>query len=236
MKIEVWSDIMCPFCYIGKRHFEVAMAQMSFRNEIEVVWKSFQLDPTLPVEPSGETVEQYLIERKGMSAEQTRGMLQQIAERGKAVGITFNQEKSIPVNTMQAHRMIHFAQERGLASQMEEALFRAYFTDIKNIGSLEVLADLAENIGIDRKEATAYLATNDGKEAVNSDIAEAQKLGVRGVPFFFVNKTYAISGAQPISTIAQILRQAYAETTHEDLSDSKRENDADGCGTESCDI
>ncbi len=236
MKIEIWSDIMCPFCYIGKRHFEVAKAQMSFRDEIEVVWKSFQLDPTLPAEGSTETVMDYLTKRKGMSPEQSQGMLQQITERGKAVGITFNQEKSIPVNTLQAHRIIHFAQDRGLASQMEEALFKAYFTDNKNIGNFEVLADLADGIGLDRKEAAQYLASEQGRDAVVADIAEAQKLGVKGVPFFFVNKTYAISGAQPISTIAQILRQAYAENNEKNLNESKNDTDNGSCSTDSCDI
>ena len=155
MKIEIWSDIMCPFCYIGKRHFEVAKAQVPFRDEIEVIWKSFQLDPTLPTQASGETVAEYLTKRKGMSIEQSQGMLQQITERGKAVGITFNQEKSIPVNTLQAHRMIHFAQANGKASQMEEALFKAYFTDNKNIGDSEVLINLAASIELDKQEAFA---------------------------------------------------------------------------------
>ncbi len=236
MKIEIWSDIMCPFCYIGKRHFEVAKAQMSFRDEIEVVWKSFQLDPTLPTEGSTETVMDYLTKRKGMSAEQSQQMLDQITERGKAVGITFNQEKSIPVNTMMAHRMIHFAQNRGLGSQMEEALFKAYFTDNKNIGDLEVLADLADSLGLDKQEAIQYFASDQGRDAVQSDIAEAQKLGVKGVPFFFVNNTYAISGAQPISTIAQILRQAYAENNTKNIKENKSEADSGSCTTDECDI
>ena len=236
MKIEIWSDIMCPFCYIGKRHFEVAKAQVAFRDEIEVVWKSFQLDPTLPTETNGETVEDYLIKRKGMTKEQTQGMLQQITERGKAVGITFNQEKSIPVNTFQAHRLIHFAQENGLASQMEEALFKAYFTNAKNIGNLEVLAELAVSIGLDKNETLEYLVSDKGADAVRADITEAQKLSVGGVPFFVIDRTYAISGAQPVSTIAQTLRQAYAENLQKtsQLNDAKNEEGI--CGPDACEI
>ena len=236
MKIEIWSDIMCPFCYIGKRHFEVAKAQMSFRDEIEVTWKSFQLDPTLLTEPSGETILDYLTKRKGMTMEQSQGMLDQIAQRGKEVGIIFNQENSIPVNTLQAHRIIHFAQEHGLASQMEEALFKAYFTDNKNIGDLEVLIDLAANIGLVRDDVANYLASNAGTDAVKADIAEAQKLRIGGVPFFFVDKTYAISGAQPISTIAQILRQAYSETDKKNLNENENVISGDSCTTDDCDI
>lgn len=236
MKIEIWSDIMCPFCYIGKRHFEVAKAQMTFRDEIEVIWKSFQLDPTLPAEGSDETIVDYLTKRKGMSKEQSQQMLEQIAERGKAVGITFNQEKSIPVNTLQAHRMIHFAQDHGLGSQMEEALFKAYFTDNKNVGKLEVLVDLAVSIGLDQGEATDFLASDAGTEEVKNDILEAQKISVRGVPFFFVNKTYAISGAQPISTFAQILRQAYAESNTKNPNENINDLDGGSCDADNCDI
>lgn len=236
MKIEIWSDIMCPFCYIGKRHFEVAKAQMTFRDEIEVVWKSFQLDPTLPTEASGETVMDYLTKRKGMSKEQSQGMLDQITQRGKAVGIVFNQEKSIPVNTLQAHRMIHFAQKQGLASQMEEALFRAYFTDSKNIGNTDVLLELAINIGLKKEEVANYLASDQGNDAVKADILEAQRLQVGGVPFFFVDKSYAISGAQPVSTIAQILREAYVEYGKKSLNETKNNDDASSCSTDSCEV
>ena len=226
MKIEIWSDIMCPFCYIGKRHFEVAKAQMPFRDDIQVVWKSFQLDPTLSFEGGTETVEEYLTQRKGMSKDQTKAMLDQITERGKAVGIVFNQEDSIPVNTLQAHRMI----------QMEEALFKAYFTDNKNIGQQEVLADLAQEIGLDRTEAIEYLKSDNGTESVYADIQEAKNMKVSGVPFFVINRTYAISGAQPINMIAQTLRQAYAETQEKILKTLDSSNDAVRCGPDDCAI
>ena len=227
---------MCPFCYIGKRHFEVAKAQMTFRDEIEVIWRSFQLDPTLPNEASGETVMDYLTKRKGMSVAQSQGMLDQITERGKAVGIIFNQEKSIPVNTLQSHRLIHFAQKHGLASQMEEALFKAYFTDNKNIGDSAVLSELATSIGLNKDEVKNYLASDEGNDAVKADILEAQKLRVGGVPFFFVDKTFAISGAQPITTIAQILRQAYTESDTKNLNETKNNDDATSCSTDSCEV
>ena len=236
MKIEIWSDIMCPFCYIGKRHFEVAKAQMPFRDDIQVVWKSFQLDPTLSFEGGTETVEEYLTQRKGMSKDQTKAMLDQITERGKAVGIVFNQEDSIPVNTLQAHRMIHFAQDNGLASQMEEALFKAYFTDNKNIGQQEVLADLAQEIGLDRTEAIEYLKSDNGTESVYADIQEAKNMKVSGVPFFVIDRTYAISGAQPINMIAQTLRQASAETQEKILKPLNISDDAVSCGPDDCAI
>lgn len=235
MKIEIWSDIMCPFCYIGKRHFEVAKIQVPFRDEIEVIWRSFQLDPTLPAVSNGETVEDYLIKRKGMSKEQTQGMLQQITERGKAVGITFNQEKSIPVNTFQAHRLIHFAQEKGLAGQMEEAIFKAYFTDSKNIGDLGVLAEIANSIGLDKIEAEEYLSTDKGSDAVKADIEEAKRMSIGGVPFFVIDRTYGISGAQPINAMAQTLRQAYAESK-EKAEENNPQKDSGICGPDGCEI
>ena len=236
MKIEIWSDIMCPFCYIGKRHFEVAKAQMPFRDEIEVVWKSYQLDPTLSFEGGTETVEEYLIERKGMSKEQTTAMLDQITERGKAVGIVFNQEQSIPVNTLQAHRMIHFAQEHGLASQMKEALFKAYFTDNKNIGQIAVLADLAKEIGLKKEEAIEYLESEKGTEAIQADIQEAKRMKISGVPFFVIDRTYGISGAQPINMFAQTMRQAYSEIQEKTLKSLDGSDAAASCGPDNCDV
>lgn len=211
MKIEIWSDVMCPFCYIGKNNFEQALEKLPFKNEVEVEWKSFQLDPTLdPLQPQN-TIE-YFKEKKGLPADQTSQMIGQVAQMGKGAGIDFNFEKALIINTFSAHKLLHLAKKHGKANEMEEALFIAHFIDGKNVGDLEELISLAEKSGIDQEEARQAVTSDQFDNEVNQDIQEAKNNGISGVPFFILNGKYAVSGAQPIEVFADALQQTYKET------------------------
>src|SRR5690606_39824320 len=151
MRIEIWSDVMCPFCYIGKRNFETALAQFPEKEYIEVVWKSFQLDPTIP-EVVNETHEEYLVKRKGMSLDQVKGMLENVTQSAKQVGLDYHLDKSIIVNSQKAHQLIQFAKTKNLGDEVEERLFRAFFTEGKSIADIETLTLLGTEIGLDETE------------------------------------------------------------------------------------
>lgn len=234
MKVEIWSDVMCPFCYVGKKNFENALQTLPFKDKIEVEWKSFQLDPELPVEGLAISTKEYIAKRKGMPEEQLQGMLNQLQESGQAVGITFNHDKSIPVNTLRAHRLIHFAQAQGKGNEMKEIVLKAHFTEGKNVGDIAVLAELSEQIGLSATEVTAFLATDEKLEEVYSDIQEAQTLGVSGVPFFVLDRKYGISGAQPSETFIEALTQAFEES--KPAFEMKGDASANSCGPDGCEI
>ncbi|MBL1221058.1 DsbA family oxidoreductase [Chryseobacterium sp. L7] len=230
MKIEIWSDVMCPFCYIGKHNFEQALEKLPFKNEVEVEWKSFQLDPTLDASKSQNTIE-YFKEKKGFPAEQAAQMIGQVAQMGKGAGIDFNFEKALVINTYTAHKLLHLAKKHGKASEMEESLFKAHFIDGKNVGDLDELISLAENVGIDKDEARQALTSDELNSEISKDIQEAQHNGITSVPFFVLNGKYAVSGAQPAEVFAQALEQTYKETVSpfQDLSQGGASCDTDGC-------
>ena len=233
MKVEIWSDIVCPFCYVGKRHLELALEQLPFKNEIEVIWKSYQLDPNLPVEGLNMSKKEYLVKNKGYSLEQVEGMMQHLENAGKAVGIDFNHDTLVPVNTLQAHRLTHFAQERGKGNEMEEALFYAHFTAGENVGNKEVLTRLATSIGFEKTEVEAFLVSDQALEAVQEDFEVAKGLGISGVPFFVLNQKYGVSGAQPIEAFVEALTQAFNEKK-EIINISTAGNSCGIDGTEPC--
>lgn len=212
MKIEIWSDIICPFCYVGKKHLELALEKLPFKDDIDIVWRSFMLDPNLPIQGLNKTKEAYLIEDKGFSKEQVQGMLGQLERAGEAVGITFNHQTMIPVNTLYAHRLSHFAQQRGLGNEIEEALFYAHFTQGKNLGDTSELVNLAVSIGLDQEEVHAFLNSNSATQEVQADIEKAKSLGISGVPFFVLDEKYGVSGAQPVDVFIQGITQAYTES------------------------
>lgn len=210
MKIEIWSDIMCPFCYIGKRNFELAMQDFKGKNHVEIEWKSFQLDPTLP-DVAVDSQAEYLEKRKGMSAEQVEGMLQHITQSAKAVGLDYQLDKAIMVNSFKAHRLIQKAKEKNAGDKAEEVFFQAFFIDSKNIADLEVLSQLGKEIGLSQAEIDEALSDDRFAYLVNQDIQEAQNLGVNGVPFFVIDRKYGISGAQPPQAFTQTIEKAFAE-------------------------
>jgi len=210
MKVEIWSDVMCPFCYIGKRHFEKAIETLPFKNEIDVEWKSYQLNPEYH-NTNNETVYDYLSRSKGMPIEQATQMTKQVADMASDAGLTINFDKNIPANTFNAHQLIHFAAKHNLQDLAGEKLFEAHFVRSLNIGKNDVLLQLAEEIGLDKTETEAVLKGNEFAEAVRYDVYESQNLGIRGVPYFVMDRKYGVSGAQPVQAFADALTQSFTE-------------------------
>lgn len=210
MQVEIWSDVVCPFCYIGKRHFETALAQFANSNQIAITWKSFQLDPTLP-QKEEMTHEQYLIERKGLPKEQVHSLLDQVTQSAKQAGLDYHFEKIVTVNSFNAHRLIQMAKTKGLGDMAEERLFKAYFTEGLDIASGATLSRLGKEMNLTEDEIQEALTNEAYAGKVNGDIYEAQQIGVRGVPFFVFNRKYAVSGAQPAGAFTQTLDKAFEE-------------------------
>lgn len=210
MKVEIWSDIMCPFCYIGKRKFEAALAQFRDKDKVELEWKSYQLSPDVITNPE-KNIHQYLAEHKGISLEQATAMNTQVAAMAKQAGLDYHFDNAIPANTLKAHQFAHFAKQYGKQNEAEEILFRSYFTDGKNIDDLNTLLQLGNEIDLDTTELKTALENGSFENEVQADIDEAYQIGVRGVPFFVFNRKYAVSGAQNTSTFLQTLETAFGE-------------------------
>ncbi|KAF2508285.1 DsbA family oxidoreductase [Flavobacterium foetidum] len=206
MKIEIWSDIMCPFCYIGKRQLETALADFP-ENEFEIEWKSFQLDPTITSQPDKD-VYAYLAERKGMSVEQSKEMHKGVAERAKSVGLDYDFDKAVISNSLNAHRIIQLAKTKNLGDAMEEIFFKAYFTDGEDLNNGMTLIKLGIQAGLAENEIREVLESDTlFLKEVESDIKEAGEIGVQGVPFFVFDRKYAVSGAQPVEAFIQTIKE-----------------------------
>ncbi|MBE8721887.1 DsbA family oxidoreductase [Sphingobacterium pedocola] len=210
MKVEIWSDVICPFCYIGKRNFETALEQFAERKNIEVIWKSFQLDASIP-EVATESYAEYLVKRKGMAAEQVQGMLTNVTEMASQVGLDYHLDQSVIVNSQKAHQLIQFAKSKELGNEAEERLFSAFFTESKNIADTETLVRLGKDFGLEESELKASLEDEKYKYEITQDIQEAQNIGVTGVPFFVFDRKYAVSGAQPAEVFLQSLNKSFSE-------------------------
>lgn len=210
MKINIWSDIRCPFCYIAKRKFEEALSQFEHKDEVEVVWKSYELDPELKTDPSISTLE-YLASNKRMPIGQVEQIFSQTKAMGKEVGVDMNMEDSIPANSMNAHRLTHLANSKNseMGNQLTESLFKAHFTDAKNIDDKEVLLALAEEVGLEEKEIQDLLDSDTFAYEVRQDQMEGANIGVKGVPFFVLHKKFAISGAQSVEAFVAVLNKAW---------------------------
>lgn len=206
MKIEIWSDIMCPFCYIGKKHLEAALSQ--FPDEpFEIEWKSFQLDPTIVPQPD-KNVYEYLAERKGISIEESKQMHAGVVARAAEVGLDYHFEKAVISNSFDSHRLIQLAKTKGLGDTMEETFFKAYFTEGRNLNDTNTLMELGVGVGLNPLDVKDVLKDETQfANAVRNDISEAQQIGVRGVPFFVFDRKYAVSGAQPIAHFEQTIRE-----------------------------
>lgn len=210
MKIEIWSDYVCPFCYIGKRLLEQSLEKTGFKEQAEVVFKAYQLDPNSP-KVSTVSIDEALAEKYGTTVEAAKQMNQQVGERAKEVGLHYNFDTMKPSNTFDAHRLTKFASQFGKEAELTELLLQSYFTDGKELGRQEVLISLAEQVGLDRAEAEKVLESDRYSEEVERDMNEAMQIGVRGVPFFVLNDKYAISGAQPAEVFENALRQVAEE-------------------------
>lgn len=211
MKIEVWSDVACPFCYIGKRRLENALSQFPHKAQVAVEFKSFELDPNAPIH-TDKTIYEKLATNYGISVEQARQNVQGVSRQAATVGMKFNFDDMKLANTFNAHRLIKWAKMHGKEAEMTENLFRAYFIDAKNVGLLDTLADVAEASGLERTEALKVLRDKERyADDVRHDEDAARQFGISGVPFFIINRKYAISGAQPTDTFASALQQVWEE-------------------------
>jgi protein disulfide-isomerase len=211
MKIEIWSDIMCPFCYIGKRHFELALKELDFEDELEIEWKSFQLDPTIPKMENHVNAYQYLADAKGISVEESKAMHDNVVASAKSVGLTYNFDKAIVANSFDAHRLIQFAKTIGKGDLAEEALFQAYFTDGIDMANIDSLKVIGLKIGLADSDLNRILHSDEYSYDVSQDIQEGQNLGLRGVPFFVIDRKFGISGAQPVEIFVETLKKAKSD-------------------------
>ncbi|MCC9205923.1 DsbA family oxidoreductase [Arthrobacter sp. zg-Y769] len=235
MKIDIWSDIACPWCYIGKRRFETALARFPHRDEVEVHWHSFQLDPSLPEHFDGTEVE-YLSERKGIDPEQLAGMLDQVTVQAAGEGLSYDYDSLVVANSFSAHRLIHLAKaEGGLqgADAAKEALLSAHFEKGRDIGAADDLVEIGTRIGLDADRVKDMLATDEYADAVRADIAQARSLGISGVPFFVLDDKYGISGAQPADLFSSALEQAWQES-HPLVNLTPVSADGPACGPDGC--
>ncbi|HRH68592.1 MAG TPA: DsbA family oxidoreductase [Flavobacteriales bacterium] len=210
MTIEIWSDVVCPFCYIGKREFENALARFPHKDQVTVEWKSFELDPSAPVR-SEHDMYGMLVSKYGGTRDDAKARVQGVVARAKTVGLDYQMDKAIIGSSFDAHRVIQLAKTKGKGAEAEERLFRAYFMDGAHLADHPTLVRLAKEIGLEGKEVEDMLASSRFTEQVRADEREAQQLGVRGVPFFAIDSKYAISGAQASDYFLRALEQAWKE-------------------------
>jgi predicted DsbA family dithiol-disulfide isomerase len=203
--VDIWSDIACPFCYVGKRNFESAVAASDV--DVEVTYRSFQLSPDMPTDVSG-THAEMLAAKMGVDVDTARGMEARTTGLAREVGLDFDYEALHPANTLLAHRLLHLAKAHGLQGEMKERLLAAYFTQGRHVGRLDELVDLAAEVGLDATEVRTALTGDDYTADVEQDVAQAAAYGIRGVPFFVLDGRLAVSGAQPPEVFASALRQA----------------------------
>lgn len=234
MKVEIWSDIVCPWCYIGKRRFESALAGFKHHDQIEIQWKSYQLDPHAP-HNSEQTLDEMLASKYGMSLQKATEMNASVSSLAAKEGLDYHLEQAHPSNTFDAHRLVHLAAAHGRQDAMKERLMRAYFTEGKAIGDPETLVALAEETGLDAEEARTALASDTYAAEVRADEHEAQALGITGVPFFVIDEKYGISGAQSDKVFQQALEQVWAET-HPLITITSSGQDAGSCEGDACEI
>jgi predicted DsbA family dithiol-disulfide isomerase len=210
MKVDIWSDIRCPFCYIGKRKFEAALEHFEHKDKIEITWHSFELDPELKTNPDKD-VHDYLAELKGASRDWSVKVHHKLTQTAKDAGLTYNFDKAVVANSFDAHRLIQLANMHGLGDAAEESLFKAYFTDGKNIDDHATLRSIGASIGLEKTEVEEMLASGAFANHVRSDEAQAHRIGVNGVPFFVFNDRYAVSGAQPSNIFFDTLQKSWKE-------------------------
>lgn len=210
MRVEIWSDVVCPWCYLGKKRFERALADFEHADEVEVVYRSFELDPDAPQDRTTPTVE-LLASRYRMTPEQAEQAQRQMQERAAADGLTFRMDSLRSGNTRDAHRVLQLARDAGKQGEMMERLHRAYFTDQESVFDHDSLVRLAADAGLDGDAVRAMLASDDYADHVETDEEMARALGATGVPLFVIDRKYGISGAQPAQAITQVLERAWAE-------------------------
>jgi predicted DsbA family dithiol-disulfide isomerase len=240
VKVEIWSDVVCPWCQIGKRRFEKALSRFRHRDQVEIIWKSFELDPTAESQASDDRSGSYahrLAAKYGMGLEQAEQMLASMTATAAAEGLDFRFDRAVHANTFLAHQVIHLAREHGLQDAMKDRLLTAYFTEGRAVGDPQVLASLAAEVGLDRDDVLAALDEGRHAPAVRADQDEARAFGITGVPFFVVDRTFGVSGAQPPETFLELLEQAWAKAHPLTMVGASETGSADGaCGPDGCPV
>jgi predicted DsbA family dithiol-disulfide isomerase len=211
LSIDIWSDIACPWCYVGKRHLEQALEGFPNAEAVQVVWHAFELNPSAAREASEGPYAERLAKKYGMSAEAAQGRIDHLVGVGKADGLTLDFERIRPGNTFDAHRLVRYAREVGLQDAVKERFLRGYLSEGEAIGERDVVGRLAVDAGLDTDRVSSILASDEFARDVRAEEAEAQRLGIHGVPFFVIGGRYALSGAQPAELIGRALRQAWSE-------------------------
>jgi predicted DsbA family dithiol-disulfide isomerase len=230
MKIEIWSDVACPWCFIGKRRFEAALASFPHRDAVDVTWRSYQLDPALPEHYDGTELE-YLSSRKGMPAQQVSQMFDHVARQAKGEGLDYHFENVVVANSFTAHRLIHLAAAHGKQDAAKERLLSDHFEHGKDIGSRGYLSSLGADLSLPAGEVEELFSTDKYTDEVRFDFQEARALGITGVPFFVIDRKFGLSGAQPAETFTAALNQAWQEANPLVLVNS---TDAEACGPDGC--
>ena len=207
MKVEIWSDFVCPFCYLGKTKFEKALENFSDKENVEIIYKSFELDPNSSKGYKG-TMSELISKKYGITIEEAQANNKRITNQAKEVGLVYNLEKAIPINTFYSHRLFQYAKQLGKDEEVVGLLFKAYFTDSKNISDIGTLVEISKQAGLEEKEVREVLSSDKYSDRVRSDEKEAQDIGITGVPFFIIDGKYSISGAQPIETFKKALEKA----------------------------
>ncbi|UKM63698.1 DsbA family oxidoreductase [Flavobacteriaceae bacterium GSB9] len=211
MNIKIWSDIRCPFCYIGKKHFETALEHFPHKDKVTVEWKSFELDPNLQTTTNVDAITHF-VETKGIDKERAKHMFNNVTAMAANTGLDFKLEQSVPANSLNAHRLLHIAKEKGLANQAKEALLKSHLSEGKNIDDLDVLVSLANQLGMNATEVRKTLESDDYTYEVRQNEMEARNLGINSVPFFVLDNKYGISGAQPVEVFTETLEKVWKES------------------------
>ena len=233
LKVQIWSDIMCPFCYIGKRRIEEALSLFEHKDAVEIEWKSFELDATFIASAEDSLVE-HLAEKYRKDIDWAQTMLDNMTQNAKSAGLDFHFEKAVLANSHLAHRLLHLAKKHHLANELEELLFKAYLTEGKDLNNLNTLSEIGIAVGLEAEAVAQVLHSNDYSKEVKQDIQEANTIGVQGVPFFVFDNKYAISGAQPATAFLQTLEKVWEEGQFDSkvtLLNTSTENSCDinGC-------
>jgi predicted DsbA family dithiol-disulfide isomerase len=230
LRVHVWSDIACPWCYVGKRRLETALGRLAAAGPVEVVWRAFELDPGAPrAQPAGVSYSERLARKYGTTVEEGQVMIDRMTAVAAGDGLDFHFDRIRPGNTFDAHRLLHLARERGVQPAVKERFLRAYLTEGEAIGDRETLARLAAEAGLDRDEAKRALAGDAFAAAVRADEAEASRLGIHAVPFFVVAGRYGLSGAQPPEVLEDVLASAMRETATQGGAAEGAACGPDGC-------
>jgi predicted DsbA family dithiol-disulfide isomerase len=231
MKVEIWSDVVCPWCYVGKRRFEAALQRFEQRDEVDVTWRAFELDPAAPRRRQRD-YPGHLSAKYGVSPTEAQAMIDRMTETTASAGMDFRFDVAKPGNTFDAHRLTHLAADRGLGDAVVERLLSATFTEGRAIGDRDVLVQLAAQAGLDPDEGAETLSSDAYAAAVRADEQEAAALGIHAVPFFVVDRTYGVSGAQSPEVLLSVLERAWADGYRPLLVTGA--GDAPGCEDDSC--